>query len=75
LSCVLPLLTIISANPSVQIDSDINGEPNSFVDSIIPKTKSSTNPSSSARPWLTAFNTVCIGLVTVSYAFKCEKSM
>ena len=38
----------MSANPSVQIDSDMNGDPNSFVDSIKPKPKSSTIPSSSA---------------------------
>ena len=49
-SLVLPPLTNISVSPSVQIDSDINGEPSSFVDSIKPKTKSSTNPSSSALP-------------------------
>ena len=73
-SLVLPFLTKISASPSVQMDSAINGEPSSFVDSIKPRTKSSTNPSSSALPWFTSFNIVEIGLVIVSYAFKCEKS-
>ena len=45
LSCVLPLLTNISASPSVQIDSDIKGKASSFVDSSVPKIKSSTIPS------------------------------
>ena len=70
----LPRIGDTSCNASVQIDSLIKGDPISFVASIIPKTKSSINPSSSALPSLTAFNIVWIGLVIVSYAFKWEKS-
>ena len=71
----LPRIGATSCKASVQIDSLIKGWPNSFVDSMRPKIKSSIIPSSSALPCSTLLSTVWIGLVNVSYAFKWEKSM
>ena len=65
-----PSIGATSCNASVQIDSLMKGWPNSFVDSIKPKIKSSIIPSLSCLPEVTALITVCIGRVKVSYAFK-----
>ena len=73
-SLVLPPLAKISATASVQIDSDINGDANSFIDVNVPATKSSMIPSSSVLPSATEFITVCIGLSNVSYALAWLKS-
>ena len=67
-SLVSPPLAIKSVTASVQIDSDINGCANSFIDINVPARKSSMIPSSSVLPSATALITVCTGLTSVSYA-------